>query len=259
MPFKVVPGVGTSDIVMKLCDFTTDSTCPNFDHGDPPVFLNPTTFSPLTGATEVKLSTGMLVASSNRVGTYYAYLAGDGSGGKENGQPNNPWVLRTDVRMEDAAGTTCIDTANSFVHMESSIQMGKQGGFDCPVTSDNRNAGYVEVQVVSGTTQLQGALVRVGQLRKINSYAKNYEESITDSPSLSNERQTDLHGIVEFNDVGNYLNLGPIDTAPNLFADWAPQTVSATCPGGTIGDVNTITKPITSTRLQIDLGPTGGC
>ncbi len=211
MPFDISTANGT--ISMEVCPTCNGS-------GDAPQFLDPITFNPLT-ASSVSLADGGLLASS-QVGTYYAYVAARPSG--QPGVTGEPYKIRATVTMSD--GGTCIDTDQSNLILDIPVTMGN-GGSDCGFNSDTDNMGFLRVRALNGSgAPLSDAPVQLGNAPD-KFFAKSFEESVTNTPSFSNLQATNGSGVVTFLDYGNYMN-GPI-------------RAYATCPGGTIGDGNTVT------------------
>lgn len=100
------------------------------------------------------------------------------------------------------------------------------------------------MNVTDAGSDLAGAPVQLGYADDLR-LAQSFEESVLDSPTGTSAALTNSLGSTSFTDFGSALH--------------APVRVSATCPGGAIGDAKTQTLIATSTIVQmtLDCSPAG--
>lgn len=201
--------------------------------GSPPVFLSPANMTPVSG-TSASLGAGTVVASPNRVGTYYAYLASQDIGATPSG--TTPWNVDVNVVLND--GGSCIDTAANSQVLSVPVTMGHVQSQACPMSAAQDSGGFVQVSVAEAGNVLAGAPVQIGYANNLR-LAQSFEESILDAPTGASTALTNALGSTSFTDLGSTLR--------------GAVVVSATCPGGEIGDAKTQTITAASSSVQFDL------
>lgn len=229
-PFVINSAVASSDIKMELCGLTGGCTPGS---GNRPFFVDPSNPIPgvplLNGAgaptASVSLATGTLLASS-RPGTYYAHLAPDlldGSAG------TIPWTIRTTVTKTDTNSTTCISSAPTVIDTRVLVRDAGNGNH-CDFESDNDQMGFVRIRARTPSgAPLINRDVRLGYANDLR-FAVKFEESITNTPSGTNLKQTDNFGEVTFIDYGNYMNGGEAQDLNS--GSFQPMHVYVQCPSG---------------------------
>lgn len=220
-PFAIDPGLGS--VQMQVTGGS----------GTPPRFLSPSTMLPLA-QTSVSLADGYLVSSPNRPGTYYAYLAAQGDSALPSA--STPWSINVTVELNN--GGSCIDTVADAQVLSVPITMGHVDTQPCSLNADADESGFLAVRAHENGVDLANAPVQVGFASTLL-FAQSFEESILNTPTGSSQGVTNSSGSISFQDYGSYLN-GPIQ-------------VSATCPGGTIGDANTQSIEATTSQVELSL------
>ena len=219
-PFEITTALGT--VEMSIAGGA----------GTPPVFLAPATMATVAG-TSASLAAGTVVASS-RPGTYYAYLGAQDNTATPSG--NTPWNVRVNVTLSN--GGTCIDTATDGQVLSVPITMGHVATQVCPLDATAGQGGSLQVRVTDGGVGQFQAPVEIAAGSSLL-LAQSFEESMLGAPQGGTSALTDATGATEFVDFGNSL--------------YGPISVSATCPGGVIGDAKTQTVVVSTSDVELAL------